>query len=196
MGVLLTTAVIAVSVAVGIWAERRRPDAVAYGTRRALTFVLYVLIPPVVFFNLAASSLDVDHALGILLGLVSVGLTAVFAGLVASRGLKLSRPQVGSVVCAVLAINSAYLGYPLTVALLGRDELSTAVLFDVLVCAPSLLLGAFAVGAAFGTGRERPRASASAPSSPATRRSTRRSPACWRRRRWPRTSSSTSHRPW
>ncbi|HVQ58024.1 MAG TPA: AEC family transporter [Solirubrobacterales bacterium] len=151
MGVLLTTAVIAVSVAVGIWAERRRPDAVAYGSRRALTVVLYVLIPPVVFFNLAASSLDVDHALGILLGLVSVGLTAVFAGLVASRGLKLSRPQVGSVVCAVLAINSAYLGYPLTVALLGRDELSTAVLFDVLVCAPSLLLGAFAVGAAFGT---------------------------------------------
>ncbi|HEX6665036.1 MAG TPA: AEC family transporter [Solirubrobacterales bacterium] len=151
MGVLLTTAVIAVSVAVGIWAERRRPDAVAYGSRRALTVVLYVLIPPVVFFNLAASSLDVDHALGILLGLVSVGLTALLAGLVASRGLGLSRPQVGSVVCAVLAINSAYLGYPLTVALLGRDELSTAVLFDVLVCAPSLLLGAFAVGAAFGT---------------------------------------------
>jgi predicted permease len=55
------------------------------------------------------------------------------------------------VICAVLAINSAYLGYPLTVALLGRDQLSTAVLFDVLVCAPSLLLGAFAVGAAFGT---------------------------------------------
>jgi malate permease and related proteins len=151
MGVLLTTAVIAASVAAGIWAERRRPAAVAFGTRRALTLVLYVLIPPVVFFNLAASSLDVDHALGILLGLVSVGLTALFAGLVASRGLKLSRPQVGSVVCAVLAINSAYLGYPLTVALLGRDELSTAVLFDVLVCAPSLLLGAFAVGAAFGT---------------------------------------------
>jgi predicted permease len=151
MGVLLTTAVIAVSVAAGIWAERRRPEAVAFGTRRALTLVLYVLIPPVVFFNLAASSLDVDHALGILLGLVSVGLTALLAGLIASRGLGLGRPQTGSVICAVLAINSAYLGYPLTVALLGRDELSTAVLFDVLVCAPSLLLGAFAVGAAFGT---------------------------------------------
>ena len=34
---------------------------------------------------------------------------------------------------------------------LGRDELSTAVLYDVLVSGPILLLGAFAVGAAFGT---------------------------------------------
>jgi malate permease and related proteins len=37
------------------------------------------------------------------------------------------------------------------VALLGRGQLATAVLYDVLVTGPSLLLGAFAVGAAFGT---------------------------------------------
>jgi hypothetical protein len=48
-------------------------------------------------------------------------------------------------------MNTGYLGYPLTVALLGRDELPTAVLYDVMVSGPSLLLGAFAVGAAFGT---------------------------------------------
>ena len=54
-------------------------------------------------------------------------------------------------ICAVLSVNTGYLGYPLTVALLGRDQLSTAVLYDVLVTGPSLLLGAFAVGAAFGT---------------------------------------------
>jgi predicted permease len=69
----------------------------------------------------------------------------------ASRVLGLSRPQTGAVVCAVLSVNTGYLGYPLTVALLGRGELSTAVLYDVLVTGPSLLLGAFAVGAAFGT---------------------------------------------
>src|SRR5262249_54227561 len=39
----------------------------------------------------------------------------------------------------------------MTVALLGRHQLSTAVLYDVLVTGPCLLLGAFAVGAAFGT---------------------------------------------
>ena len=51
----------------------------------------------------------------------------------------------------MLSVNTGYLGYPLTVALLGRDQLPTAVLYDVLVTGPSLLLGAFAVGAAFGT---------------------------------------------
>lgn len=151
MGVLLTAVAIAVSVAAGVWAERRRPDLAANGARRALTVVLYAVIPVVVFFNLAASNLDVAHGVGLLLGIVSVALAALFAGLVASRVLHLPRHQTGAVICAVLAINSAYLGYPLTVALLGRDQLSTAVLFDVLVCAPSLLLGAFAVGAAFGT---------------------------------------------
>jgi predicted permease len=69
----------------------------------------------------------------------------------ASRVLRLPRHQVGAVIGAVLSVNTGYLGYPLTVALLGRAELSTAVLYDVLVTGPSLLLGAFAVGAAFGT---------------------------------------------
>jgi predicted permease len=65
--------------------------------------------------------------------------------------LRLPRFQVGAVVCCVLSVNTGYLGYPLTVALLGRDQLPTAVLYDVLVTGPCLLLGAFAVGAAFGT---------------------------------------------
>ena len=109
--------------------------------------------------------------------------------------LKLPRPQVGAVVCTVLSVNTGYLGYPLAVALLGRDQLSTAVLYDVLVTGPCLLLGAFAVGAAFGTkAGETPARAGRAPSSPATRRSTRRSPACSPRRRWRPTSSSTSRR--
>jgi malate permease and related proteins len=150
VGVLLTTAAIAVAVAVGVWSERRWPQGAAIASRRALTLILYVLIPPVVFFNLAAVEIDLDHGIGIVLGLVSVSLTALLAWWVASRVLELQRHQVGAVVCTVLAVNSAYLGYPLTIALLGRDELSTAVLYDILVCAPALLLGAFAVGAAFG----------------------------------------------
>jgi predicted permease len=63
----------------------------------------------------------------------------------------LARHRAGAVVCTVLSVNTGYLGYPLTVALLGRDQLSTAVLYDVLVTGPCLLLGAFAIGAAFGT---------------------------------------------
>jgi predicted permease len=152
MGVLITAAVICLSVAVGIWAEHRRPEAAGVAARRSLSFVLYVPIPLVVFFNLAHANLDVEHGVGILLGLVAIAASTVFVWLVCNRFLHLSRPQTGAVLVTTLAINSAYLGYPLTVALLGRDELPTAVLFDILVCAPCLLLGAFAVGAAFGEG--------------------------------------------
>lgn len=151
MGVVLIAAAILASVAVGVAAERRRPRAAALAARRALTLMLYGLVPPVIFFNLAASEIDVEHGAGLGLGLVAVSSAGLLAWLIASRGLRLSRPRTGAVVSAVLCVNSGYLGYPLTVALLGRDQLSTAVLYDVLVSGPSLLLGAFAIGAAFGT---------------------------------------------
>jgi len=113
--------------------------------------VLYVFLPPVIFFNIAKANIDLSHGVGLLLGIVASSLGALFAYLVASRVLKLPRFQVGAVVCTILSVNTGYLGYPMTVALLGRDQLSTAVLYDVLVTGPCLLLGAFAVGAAFGT---------------------------------------------
>ena len=113
--------------------------------------MLYVLLPPVIFFNLAAAHIDLAHGIGLALGLLAATLASLFAWWVASRVLHLTRPQTGAVVCTVLSVNTGYLGYPLTVALLGHDQLSTAVLYDVLVTGPCLLLGAFAVGAAFGT---------------------------------------------
>ena len=151
MVVALTALAIAASVLVGVWAERRRPEAAAHAARRILVLMLYVLLPPVIFFNLAAAEVDLDHGVGIGLALLTSSLTALLAWFGADRWLRLSRPRTGAVVCTVLSVNTGYLGYPLTVALLGRDELSTAVLYDVLVTGPCLLLGAFAVGAAFGT---------------------------------------------
>ena len=151
MVVLLTALAIVASVVVGVWAERRRPDAAAHAARQILVLMLYVLIPPVIFFNLAAAEVDLDHGVGIGLALLTSSLTALLAWVAADRWLRLSRPRTGAVVCTVLSVNTGYLGYPLTVALLGREELSTAVLYDVLVTGPCLLLGAFAVGAAFGT---------------------------------------------
>jgi predicted permease len=139
------------AVAVGVGAERRWPAGAALAARRALMLLLYVFLPPVIFFNIAASSIDVSHGIGLVLGIVASSLGALLAYVVASRVLKLPRFQVGAVVCCVLSVNTGYLGYPLAVALLGRDQLSTAVLYDVLVTGPCLLLGAFAVGAAFGT---------------------------------------------
>jgi len=151
VGVVLIVAVIGTAVGIGVQAERRRPRAAALMARRSLTAMLYVLLPPVIFFNIASTHIDVGHGVGLLLGLTASTLGALAAYLLASRVLRLTRPRVGAVVVTVLSVNTGYLGYPLTVALLGRDQLPNAVLYDVLVTGPSLMLGAFAVGAALGT---------------------------------------------
>jgi predicted permease len=137
--------------AVGVESERRRPREAVALARRLLLVMLYVLVPPVIFFNLAASSISVDNAVGIGLALVNMALVGVATWFVAARLLHLSRPQTGAVICGAIVANTTYLGYPLTVALLGHNHLATGVLFDVLVGGPTLMFGAFGVGAAFGT---------------------------------------------
>jgi predicted permease len=151
MGVLLTLVLMVAGAGVGVTAEVRRPREAVRLARRLLLVMLYVLVPPVIFFNLAAASISVDNGIGIGLALFNMALVGSAVWFVAARLLRLSRPQTGAVICAAIVANTTYLGYPLTVALLGRDHLSTGVLFDVLVGGPTLMFGAFGVGAAFGT---------------------------------------------
>ena len=148
---LIIVAAILLSVSGGIWAEHRYPDRAVDASRRSLLVVLYVILPPTIFFNLTAVDFDTDHAGGIALGWIAVALSAGAAGLIGSRVIRASRPQVGAMITCTLVANSGYLGYPLVAALLGSDQLGEAVAYDIGVGAPALLLGAFAVGAAFGT---------------------------------------------
>jgi predicted permease len=150
MGVLLTAVLIVAGTAVGVGAEHRYPRTAIGWARRFLRVILYVFVPIIIFFNLAKASIDLDNGVGLLLALLNLTLVGVIVWLVASRLLHLSRAKTGAVVAAALVANTAYLGYPLTVALLGHDHLSTSVLYDVLVSGPVLMLGAFGVGAAFG----------------------------------------------
>ncbi len=150
MGVVATMALMIAGAGIGVWSERRYPSQAIGLARRLLLVILYVLVPFVIFFNLARASISLDNAVGIVLGLVNLTLISVVVWLAATRLLHLSRPQTGAVICCALVANTAYLGYPLTVALLGHDHLSTGVLFDVLVSGPALMLGAFGVAAAFG----------------------------------------------
>jgi predicted permease len=148
MAAIVSTIIVAT--AAGVWAVRRYGGRAGIAARRALIFVLYVVLPPTTFFNLARVELDADVGLGIGLAYLALGIAAVLAWFVASRPLALGRPEVGSVICCTLVANTGYLGYPLVAALLGFDRLSEAVIYDVLVSAPALLVGAFSVGAAFG----------------------------------------------
>ena len=166
MGVLLTLVLMVAGAAVGVESERRRPREAVALARRLLLVMLYVLVPPVIFFNLAAAEISVDNGIGIGIALVNMALVGLAVWFVASRLLRLSRPATGAVICAAIVANTTYLGYPLTVALLGRDHLADGVLFDVLVGGTTLMLGAFGIGASLrsGPGAARPqRAGAAVP---------------------------------
>lgn len=151
MAVLLTVLVIAVSAGSGIAAELRWHDRAGVLARKAMVGMLWALLPIITFFNLARAEVDVDEGIGLLLAYGAVAVAGITAWFISSRVLKLPRASVGAVVACAMVGNTGYLGYPLIVAILGSDELSTGVVYDIVVSVPVLLIGAFAVGAAFGT---------------------------------------------
>jgi predicted permease len=151
LGVLLTIAAIAISGSAGVAAERRWPATAVGWARRALVVSLYTLLPFVVFFNLARTHIDTDEAGGLVIGWVALLTASGIAWLVGTRLLRLERPSAGSLITATLIANSGYLGYPLVASLLGFHALGEAVVYDVAVSSPALLLLGFGTGAAFGT---------------------------------------------
>lgn len=151
LGVLLTIVAIAVSGSAGVAAERRWPERAVSAARRALVISLYTLLPFVTFFNLARVHLTADLGGGLVIGWVAILCAAGLAWLAGTRLLRLERPGTGALICATVVPNSGYLGYPLCASLLGFHALGQAVVYDVVVVSPSLLLLGFGAGAAFGT---------------------------------------------
>ncbi|MCB0828703.1 MAG: hypothetical protein KDB62_07850 [Solirubrobacterales bacterium] len=146
----ITLAIIA-SVLAGIYAERRWPALAGPGSRRSLTVLLYFVIPPIIFVNLARADFDLGVGVGLALGLVSVTLVGLAGWVIAVPLLKLPSPVAGAVICCVVVSNTAYLGYPMVLTLMGGDDLSQGVVYDLVVSGIGLMVYAFAVGAAFGT---------------------------------------------
>lgn len=153
-------AAIVFSTVVGVLAERRYGPRATVASRRSLLTVLYFVLPPVTFLNLVDADLSGDAGLGILFGLISLSLLGLVAWFIATRVLHLARASVGAVISSVIVVNTGYLGYAVVAALFGFDDLGEAVAYDILVSGPALVVGSFAVGAAFGdrageTARER-----------------------------------------
>jgi predicted permease len=156
--VIAVAAAIVAATAIGIWAEQRRPEQAIALARRLLTWVLYGLLPIITFFNLAHAELDADVGIGIGVAYATVAVIGVLAWLLADRVLGLRRSSTGAVICCSIMGNTAYLGYPVTVTLLGFDHLSEAVVYDICVSAVVFLVAGFAIAAAFGdTAGEGPR---------------------------------------
>lgn len=135
--------------AVGVAAERRWRDRAAAAARGLLTASVFTLLPFVTFFNIARLEFDADVGVGILLGYVAVGTVTLLAWW-AGRALELPRASRGALITCALIANTGYLGYPLCASLLGFEALGEAVVWDLLVGGPALLLFGFGIGAAFG----------------------------------------------
>lgn len=146
--ILLT---ILVSVSAGIYGEHRWPDKAGSGSRRGLLLILYFVLPPIVFFNIAHVELTFGGGAGIGAGILTSVCVGLLAWFFAVPVLKLERPVAGTVICSAILANTSYLGYPMVYTLMGGEALTNAVLFDVVVSYLTLMIGAFGVGAAFGT---------------------------------------------
>jgi hypothetical protein len=147
---ILVALTVALSTAIGVACERKFD--LARGVARAgLALMLYVLLPFVAFFNFAHLHLTVAAGAGLVLAYLGIASAGLAAWAIGRWGLHLPRPSLGGLICAVILVNTGYLGLPMTSALLGSAHIGAAVAYDQVVSGPTLFIVAFAVGAAFGT---------------------------------------------
>ncbi len=112
--------------------------------------MLYALVPFVSFVNIAHLHVTVAAGTGLVFAYIAIGVAGAAAGY-AGRRLRLSRPEIGALICSVILVNTGYLGLPMTVTLIGPRQLGTAIAYDQLVSGPMLFIAGFGVGAAFGS---------------------------------------------
>ena len=149
---LLALLVIVGAMSVGVAAERRWRAGAQHAARRALALSLYWLLPFITFFTV--SHVELTTGVGAGLAFAYAGLLTVVAAayVIGTHVLRLSRPSVGALMNGAGLVNTGYLGVPLTAALIGGSTaIGQAITYDLTVSAPMLLIGGFAVGAAFGT---------------------------------------------
>jgi predicted permease len=145
---ILVALIVIASTGVGVVADHRSAAATR-ASRLCLTVMLYGLIPFVSFVNFAHLRLTLGAGVGLLgawVGLLLAGLIAYLAG----RSMGLARPTLGGMIIAVMIVNTGYLGYPVSVALLGHGALTHAVAYDQVVSTPLVFTVGFGIGAAFG----------------------------------------------
>jgi hypothetical protein len=147
--VILVAVAVILATAAGL-AYERRSDRAPRAAAVILRLMLYVLVPFVSYVNIAHLHVTVGAGVGIALAWVMIGVIGSLAFLIGRRVLGLPDPQLGAVICCVVAVNTGYLGLPMAVALLGTHALGAAVAYDQLVSGPALFIVGFGVGASFG----------------------------------------------
>jgi len=149
--VIFIALAIAASIAAGVEAERRKGARAGVLARRILTFLLYVVMPVVAFFNMARLEVSADVGVGLVLGWIALALAALCGWLIARRPLHLPTPSAGVLAIVGLQANTGLMGLAVVGAVLGFGHLSEGVVYDSLVQQPVFFIGSFAIAAATGT---------------------------------------------
>jgi malate permease and related proteins len=149
--VIFIALAIAASIAAGVEAERRQGARAGVLARRILTFLLYVVMPIVAFFNMARLEVSADVGVGLGLGWIALALAALVGWLVGTRVLRRPAPTSGVLAIVGLQANTGLMGLAVVGAVLGFGHLSEGVVYDALVQQPVFFIGSFAIAAATGT---------------------------------------------
>lgn len=151
---LLVAVTVLLATAAGVALEHRTTWAVR-AAQLSLSGMLYLLVPFVSYANFAHLRLSVGAGIGLAIAYCGLGLAVAFTWWLGRR-IGTPRPALGGMMVCALIVNTGYLGYPMSVALLGPGALSHAVVYDQVVSSPMVFTGGFAVGAAFGQGERTP----------------------------------------
>jgi len=146
--ILTFTAIVVVGAVLRISGILRREDA-----RPINALIIYVGLPAFIFQAVHTAELRAD-----LWGVVAVAwiVFAAMAGLawLAARALKLPRPLAGAFIIATALGNTGYIGYPITQALLGMEDLPEAVFYDVFGTVGALVFVGLLVAQHYGDNEE------------------------------------------
>jgi predicted permease len=143
-------ATVALTMGAGLAFGQRRQEQAAKVAQRMLNLVLFVIAPPIVFVNIARLEVTPEVGGGLALSWTALALCGGVAYL-AARRLRLDRPATGALMACAVHPNTGFLGLPICAALLGREHIDEAIVFDLFVGTAALLVGTFGIGAAFGT---------------------------------------------
>jgi predicted permease len=114
--------------------------------------VLWVVLPPCFFVNIAEFDIASSAGLGLLVGLGCLLTGGFVAWLLSSQVLALPDRETGALICSSIVANTGYFGLPATLIIFGSAAVSKAAAWDALLTGPVTFLGGFAVGAFYGGG--------------------------------------------
>ncbi|MBO9534383.1 MAG: hypothetical protein J7513_15530, partial [Solirubrobacteraceae bacterium] len=144
---LLISIVVVLAMAAGAFARNHSEHPDRFVTV-SLDLVMIVFIPVIGFAYASRLELDLSTVIGLLGGYAVIAVIGVLAWQISARRLHLASAQQGAVVLSTVLANTGYLGLPVAITLLGKDEFPKSVAWDSLISQPmALLIAPFIAGA-------------------------------------------------